>query len=94
MTAKKKPARVPRTTVTGWGVLLLPLFNNDKPMFLTQGWHDEISLPVGLESGSPLRFSTKQAAIDWWRSHRLKTAWRLTLKARIVRITGTYKEAK
>ena len=90
MTAKKKPARVPRTTVTGWGVLLLPLHEKDKPLLLSQAWHDGMELPSDLKGGTPMRFCTKLAATNFvkrrWRAH-----WG---KVRIVRITGTYEEAK
>ena len=94
MTAKKKPARVLRTPVTGWGVLLLPLFKGDTSLLLTMAWHDDINLPVGLKDCSPLRFHTKKDAVAWWKRHREASEWRKTWKVRIVRITGTYEEAK
>lgn len=94
MTAKKKPARVPRTTVTGWGVLLLPLCDEDKPDLLTQMDHDDIQIPYKVRGGCPLLFGKKKDAVAWWTQHRSNAAWRQKWKVRIVRITGTYEEAK
>lgn len=95
MTAKKKPARVPRTTVTGWGVLLMPWNDKDEPSLLTQSYNDDLILPGAVFGcGVPLMFNTKTTATAWWLAYRENSAWRKTWKVRIVRITGTYEEAK
>ena len=94
MTAKKKPARVPRTTVTGWGVLLLPWNDADKPLLLRDCWHGGLQLPNGVASFKPLMFTSRKEAAAWWRVKRTSSAHWMSEKVRIVRITGTYEEAK